>query len=198
MESRKLVVVYNSENGDMGTALGVLEGVVDDYDPTYIPRERLLERHTRNALVIVAGGDGTFLGASHRILDNYTVVLGVRLKLTSVGHYMNVDIHRLKKALPLILKGKEGKDYTIERLPRLECVMHTDSGNWVKTDENLLFTPPAVVVQCTPGLSNNPSTVLPKFPALRINEAQTRNVNGIQDGNGERDPWIELVNTSEK
>jgi NAD kinase len=131
---RKIVVVYKSDNNDTGEALKLLEAAFRQYDPVYIPREKLLEKDTRGALVIVAGGDGTFLGASHRILDNYSLVLGVRLSARSRGFYSAVDIQDLEKTLPRFLTGKEGIDYKVERLDRLECVMHTDSGNWVKTD----------------------------------------------------------------
>lgn len=131
---RRIVVVYKSDNGDTGDALRVLETALRQYDPVYIPREKLLEKDTRGALVVVAGGDGTFLGASHRILDSYSLVLGVRLSGTSRGFYSSVDVKDLGKMFPRLLSGKEGVDFKVRRLDRLECVMHTDSGNWVKTD----------------------------------------------------------------
>ena len=131
---RKIIVVYKSDNNDMGEALQALEKATKDYSPEFIPREKLLEKDTRDALVIVAGGDGTFLGASHRILDNYSIVLGVRLRQTSKGFYDSVDIEKLEEALEVISNEKKKKGYNIERLDRLECVMHTDSGNWVRTD----------------------------------------------------------------
>jgi hypothetical protein len=39
-------------------------------------------------------------------------------------------------------------------------------------------------------------TNLPSFPPLWINEVQAENVTGIVDNNGEREPWIEIFNTS--
>jgi NAD kinase len=131
---RKVVVVYKSDNNDMGRALTKLEKGLKEFKPTYIARERLTERDTRNALVIIAGGDGTLLGASHRILDNYSLVLGVKLSEASRGYYAATDLKGVNALMKYIINGKEGHGFTIERLPRLECVMHTDSGNWVKTD----------------------------------------------------------------
>jgi NAD kinase len=130
---RKVVVVYKSDNNDMGRALTKLEKELKEFKPTYISRERLNERDTRNALVIIAGGDGTVLGASHRILDNYSLVLGVKLSEASKGHYAATDLKGLKTLVHHVLDHVKDM-YEVKRLPRLECVMHTDSGNWVKTD----------------------------------------------------------------
>jgi hypothetical protein len=71
------------------------------------------------------------------------------------------------------------------------------SGNWIKTDTDLLFTPPPAATLHTPGFSNNVWAALPAFPSLRINEVVTRNVTGISDHAGEREPWIELANTGD-
>jgi len=130
---RRVVVVYKSDNDDIGEALAKLRKELDGFNPTYIPREQLLEQDTRNALVIIAGGDGTLLGASHRILDNYSIVLGVRLNSKSKGYYTTTNLNGLAYLVARVLNRKF-VGYKIDRLPRLECVMHTDSGNWVKTD----------------------------------------------------------------
>jgi hypothetical protein len=53
------------------------------------------------------------------------------------------------------------------------------------------------VAYYTPGTTNNVSTALPDFPTLRINEVLPSNVGGIFDGFGEREPWIEIVNTGD-
>lgn len=47
----------------------------------------------------------------------------------------------------------------------------------------------------TPGMANSVSADLSEFPTLRINEVLARNGTGITDVGGEREPWIELVNT---
>jgi len=140
MKMENIVVVYKSDNGDMGESLNMLRRAVDGAaecggitNVRYIPRERLLEKDTRNAFIIVAGGDGTLLGAAHRILDNYSTVLGVRLSRNSRGYYTPIDVDSLLSFMGAVLEGKEGETYTVERLPRLECVMRTDEGNWVKT-----------------------------------------------------------------
>ncbi len=46
----------------------------------------------------------------------------------------------------------------------------------------------------TPGAPNSVRAVLPPFPALRINEAQPRNLSLLADSAGEYDPWVELFN----
>jgi NAD kinase len=131
--NRRVVVVYKSDNNDMGSALTLLKKQLSEFKPDFIPREKLLERDTRDALVIIAGGDGTFLGASHRILDNYSLVIGVKLSDSSRGYYTTTDIKGVH-ALAYHVLNHVPSTYEIVRLPRLECVMHTDSGNWVKTD----------------------------------------------------------------
>jgi hypothetical protein len=48
----------------------------------------------------------------------------------------------------------------------------------------------------SPGAANQIVTNLPAFAPLWINELQAENLTGILDNNGEREPWIEIVNTS--
>jgi len=48
----------------------------------------------------------------------------------------------------------------------------------------------------TPAAPNNVRATLPEFPALRINEVLVHNQSGITDGSGDREPWIEIHNTS--
>jgi len=129
----RIVVVYQSENNDLGNTLQILKKSLKDRKCEFISRDNLLERDTRNALVIVAGGDGTFLSSSHRILDGFSVVLGVRLRETSVGAHLTCDLKDIQKALRVIDSGVEGNDYRVERRERLECVMHTGEGNYVRT-----------------------------------------------------------------
>jgi len=135
--NRKVIVVYKSDNSDMGRALAKLEKQLKEFKPEYIARERLMEHDTRNAVVVIAGGDGTLLGASHRILDNYSIVLGVKLSDASKGHYAATDLKSGELA-PIVHDALnqtlEHIGFEVRRFPRLECVMHTDSGNWVKTD----------------------------------------------------------------
>jgi hypothetical protein len=69
------------------------------------------------------------------------------------------------------------------------------SGSWIAMSSDLRFTPPPAATQATPGATNNVAATLPEFPALRLNEAQTRNLSGITDLSGQREPWFELVNT---
>ena len=48
----------------------------------------------------------------------------------------------------------------------------------------------------TPGAANQNNTNLPPFPPLWINEVQAENLTGLADNLGEREPWLELYNTS--
>jgi hypothetical protein len=52
------------------------------------------------------------------------------------------------------------------------------------------------VTAATPGTTNRAATNLPPFPPLWINEVQAENVTGFTDNHGEREPWIEIHNTS--
>ena len=47
-----------------------------------------------------------------------------------------------------------------------------------------------------PAANNTSTASLPPFPLLWLNEVQPENVNGITDNNGQRDPWLELYNSS--
>jgi len=73
------------------------------------------------------------------------------------------------------------------------------------TNINIFFTPsnyvpPTLLFAGTnnfsPGGVNPFSASLPAFQPLWINELQAVNLTGIVDSNGEREPWIELYNTS--
>jgi hypothetical protein len=48
----------------------------------------------------------------------------------------------------------------------------------------------------SPGSNNLLSIALPAFPPLWINEVQADNVTGILDSYGQREPWVEIYNTS--
>jgi hypothetical protein len=62
------------------------------------------------------------------------------------------------------------------------------------------YVPPMIVSQgsnsFSPGVANQFTTNYPAFQPLWINELQAENITGILDNNGEREPWIELYNTS--
>ena len=52
---------------------------------------------------------------------------------------------------------------------------------------------PASIARFTPGASNNVAADLPAFPPVWINEVLPWSANGITDGQGEHEPWVELV-----
>ncbi len=62
---------------------------------------------------------------------------------------------------------------------------------------SLLELQGGTVANYTPGTTNNVSTALPEFATLRINEVLPSNVTGIADGFGDRESWIEIVNTGD-
>jgi hypothetical protein len=73
------------------------------------------------------------------------------------------------------------------------------------TNINIFITPsnyvPAMQVSSatnsvSPGSNNLLSIALPAFPSLWINELQADNVTGILDSYGQREPWVEIYNTS--
>jgi hypothetical protein len=75
----------------------------------------------------------------------------------------------------------------------------------IATNINITFTPsnyipPQLVSPATntlsPGAANQNVTALPAFAPLWINEVLAENVTGLADSYGERDPWIEIYNTS--
>src|SRR6185369_7467940 len=51
-------------------------------------------------------------------------------------------------------------------------------------------------VRYTPGAPNSVRTNLAAFPLVWLNEIQPNNVAGLQDNAGDRDPWVELFNSS--
>ncbi|HKX60817.1 MAG TPA: lamin tail domain-containing protein, partial [Verrucomicrobiae bacterium] len=53
-----------------------------------------------------------------------------------------------------------------------------------------------VVVNATPGAPNAVVVPLPAFPLVWLNEVLPVNTTGLADGQGEREPWIELHNSS--
>ena len=50
---------------------------------------------------------------------------------------------------------------------------------------------------CTPGAANSVAASLGVVPQLLITEIQPNNLSSIADGQGDYDPWVELLNTSE-
>jgi hypothetical protein len=73
------------------------------------------------------------------------------------------------------------------------------------TNINIFITPsnyvPAGLVSpatnsLTPGRTNDALAVLPPFQPVWLNEVQAENTTGILDNNGEREPWVELYNSS--
>lgn len=86
-------------------------------------------------LVIVLGGDGTLTSISHNI-DSNTPVMGVNSHPRSedpdgsFGFYMDCDVDTFEKDLESALNGTA----IVNRLPRLQAIIETTSGNKIKTD----------------------------------------------------------------
>ena len=63
-------------------------------------------------------------------------------------------------------------------------------GNWTATATN-------DVNRFTPGRANSVRQSLPAFPLVWLNEVLPNNVTSLTDNRGEREPWIELYNSSD-
>lgn len=89
-------------------------------------------------LVIVLGGDGTLTSISHNI-DSNTPVMGVNSHPRendndgSYGFYMDSNVSTFAEDLEAALSGKA----IVNRLPRLQAIIETTSGNKIKTDPAL-------------------------------------------------------------
>ena len=89
-------------------------------------------------LVIVLGGDGTLTSISHNI-DSNTPVMGVNSHPRtndvegSLGFYMDSSIETFPDDIDLALSGAA----IVNRLPRLQAIIETTSGNKIKTDPAL-------------------------------------------------------------
>ncbi|MDB6034611.1 MAG: putative secreted protein [Verrucomicrobiales bacterium] len=53
----------------------------------------------------------------------------------------------------------------------------------------------APVTAISPGATNSAYAVLPAFPSLWLNELVAENQDGLSDGFGEREPWVEIYNS---
>ncbi len=70
-------------------------------------------------LAIILGGDGTFLFWQSKI---NCPMLGIRTR--GVGYYMQASKNNFLKGLKIILNGKRGKDYFINKFLRLEATLN--------------------------------------------------------------------------
>src|SRR6185503_12251403 len=52
-------------------------------------------------------------------------------------------------------------------------------------------------VAATPGTNNTIIVPLPPYPLLWLNEVASLNTSGVSDNQGEREPWVELYNSSD-
>ena len=124
-------------------ALGHLQAVLDGHGEalkvTLRPRELVKQSDFLGRdLVIVLGGDGTLTSISHNI-DDTTLVMGVNSHPRtddpdgSVGFYMDSDVETFGNDLRAVLAGTA----IVNRLPRLQAIIETTSGNRFTTDPAL-------------------------------------------------------------
>ena len=124
-------------------ALGHLQTVLEAHGGaltvTLRPRELVKQSDFLGRdLVIVLGGDGTLTSISHNI-DDATLVMGVNSHPRaddpdgSVGFYMDSDVDTFDNDLRAVLEGTA----IVNRLPRLQAVIETTSGNRFTTDPAL-------------------------------------------------------------
>ena len=121
MKIKNILVVYTKpQNIAEKQTLHVVEKTLKKYNVNYTisKRERLNKKLVQNGdFVIAAGGDGTFLRASHFIFDK-THILGVNSDPKSKeGFFMSAAKNDFQKKFKKILK----KDYKIKKLHRLEA-----------------------------------------------------------------------------
>lgn len=123
----------------LGHLREVLEGHGAALTVTLRPRELVKQSDFLGRdLVIVLGGDGTLTSISHNI-DDATLVMGVNSHPRagdpdgSVGFYMDSDVETFGNDLRAVLEGKA----IVNRLPRLQAVIETTSGNRFTTDPAL-------------------------------------------------------------
>ena len=124
-------------------ALGHLQEVLNEHGQSLKVTLRARELVKRSDflgrdLVIVLGGDGTLTSISHNI-DDATLVMGVNSHPRSadpegsVGFYMDSDVETFADDLSAVLAGTA----IVNRLPRLQAVIETTSGNRFTTDPAL-------------------------------------------------------------
>ncbi len=124
-------------------SLNLLKQALNERSDTIRVEIRARERVRRadfigRDLVIVLGGDGTLTSISHNI-DSNTPVMGVNSHPRkddiegSLGFYMDSSIETFPEDIDLALSGKA----IVNRLPRLQAIIETTSGNKIKTDPAL-------------------------------------------------------------
>jgi len=123
----------------LGHLQNVLEGHGKALTVTLRPRELVKQSDFLGRdLVIVLGGDGTLTSISHNI-DDATLVMGVNSHPRagdpegSVGFYMDSDVNTFAEDLEAVVAGRA----IVNRLPRLQAVIETTSGNRFTTDPAL-------------------------------------------------------------
>lgn len=111
-----LVAYIKEDNGSLGRVRAVLNKYEINYEA--VVREKLKKKDFQNKdLVIVIGGDGTFLKAALFIKDK-TPVLGVNSnKKKKEGFFMKADKRNFEVKLKRILKNK----YKLIKLTRLQA-----------------------------------------------------------------------------
>ncbi|MEM4397901.1 MAG: NAD(+)/NADH kinase, partial [Candidatus Woesearchaeota archaeon] len=86
-----------------------------------VERDSLLEEHYKNIdLIVVLGGDGTFLRASH--LNKNIPIIGINPNPEKKeGFYMQLTLTNYKEKIEKIINGKVNEDYSIIKLLRLSA-----------------------------------------------------------------------------
>lgn len=88
-----------------------------------VEREQLYQNANQAALVIAAGGDGTFIHCSHYLEE--TPIIGVNTAPgSSVGHYCELDMIQESKRAETILRGIFENIYKPKPLQRLHIALN--------------------------------------------------------------------------
>jgi hypothetical protein len=147
--------------------------------------------------LIVNGGFESPLSGTWELLGNHTN----SVVSTEVSHTGNASLR-------LVATGPGGSTSTMRQfIPALPASTVCTLSYWflpsatasnlnIRTVPGSLFNSIVSVrpIFSSPGGPNAAASVLPPFPPLWLNEAQPENLTGPADGQGEREPWIELYN----
>jgi len=124
MKINSVLIVYaNPKNNQENSTLKTVKNILRDYKINYnaVHRDRLSKNQFQNKdWVIVVGGDGTFIRASHFIFDK-TPVLGVNSDPRyKEGFFMPASKNDFRRKFKKILIG----DYKIKKFHRLEAYIN--------------------------------------------------------------------------
>ncbi len=117
-----LLVYTKPSNAEQISTLEIVKKTLDKYDINFklVNRDKLKKNQFKNKnLIIVIGGDGTFLRAAQ--FADEQLLLGVNSDIKNKeGFLMRLNKNNFEKKMKLVILGK----INIKRLPRLEALIN--------------------------------------------------------------------------